>query len=377
MFLLIVFGMEILQNLLRRYDFRMEKTARNSNIELLRIILMFMVILLHFNNSEMGGAFNYVENKPLNSFMLYFLESLSICAVNCFMIISGYFLAYNKSVKFSKILDLLFIVVLYKLFDFALSIILGLKSFSIKSFVACFIPSNYFAIFYIITYIFSPFIIIVFDNISKKLQNILLILLLLIFVCLPTCIDIIGNIGVNLNSISPISTNGNGAGYTVVQFLIMLVVGMYLRRNEIKGNPFVLLSIYIISSLIMTIFIKHFSSLYNYCSMFTVINAVCIFLLFNRLHFSSKIINFISKSVFSIYCLHVGFTMNELWKNYCIKPEFVGGGILEELLCVVISVSLMFIICLVIDIIMRSSIIHCKNKIFTKLPNLFSIEGNN
>ena len=74
----------------------MEKTARNSNIELLRIILMFMVILLHFNNSEMGGAFNYAENKPLNSFILYFLESLSICAVNCFMIISGYFLAYNK-----------------------------------------------------------------------------------------------------------------------------------------------------------------------------------------------------------------------------------------------------------------------------------------
>ena len=51
----------------------MSKLERNSNIELLRIILMFMVILLHFNNSEMGGAFNYVENKPLNSFILYFL----------------------------------------------------------------------------------------------------------------------------------------------------------------------------------------------------------------------------------------------------------------------------------------------------------------
>ena len=158
---------------------------------------------------------------------------------------------------------------------------------------------------------------------------------------------------------------------------IMLIVGMYLRRNEIKGNPFVLLSIYIISSLIMTFFIKHFSSLYNYCSMFTVINAVCLFLLFNRLQFASKIINFISKSVFSIYCLHVGFSMNELWKKYCIKSLLIGGGIIEELLCIVFSVSLMFIICLLIDIIMQSTVIHCKNKIFTKLPNLFSIEGNN
>ena len=32
----------------------MEKT-RNSNIELLRIILMIMVITLHFNNGEIGG----------------------------------------------------------------------------------------------------------------------------------------------------------------------------------------------------------------------------------------------------------------------------------------------------------------------------------
>lgn len=35
----------------------MEKgnSRRNSNIELLRIILMIMVITLHFNNGEMGG----------------------------------------------------------------------------------------------------------------------------------------------------------------------------------------------------------------------------------------------------------------------------------------------------------------------------------
>ena len=108
----------------------MDKTIRNSNIELLRIVLMFMVILLHFNNGSMGGAFNYVKNLPVNSFVLYFFESLSICAVNCFMIISGYFLAYNKTVKLSKIVDLLFIVILYNLFDLILAILLKENVFS-------------------------------------------------------------------------------------------------------------------------------------------------------------------------------------------------------------------------------------------------------
>ena len=29
----------------------------NSNIELLRIVLILMVLILHFNNSTMGGGF--------------------------------------------------------------------------------------------------------------------------------------------------------------------------------------------------------------------------------------------------------------------------------------------------------------------------------
>lgn len=352
----------------------MEKTARNSNIELLRIILMFMVILLHFNNGEMGGAFNYVENKPLNSFILYFFESLSICAVNCFMLISGYFLAYNKTVKLSKILDLLFIVILYNFYGFILSIFMGYSTFSIKSLIGCFVPSNYFAIFYIITYIFSPFIVLIFDKLTSKLQNILLIIIFLIFICLPTFIDIIDNIGLNLNGISPISINGNCSGYTVVQFFVMMIIGMYLRRNNTKVKSIFLLSFYLLSTLIMTLLINYFPSLYNYCSIFTVMNAVCLFLLFNKLNFSSKTINFVSKSIFSIYCLHVCFSMEELWRKYFIMPKFVGGEILAELLCISISIFIMFTVCLTIDIIMRGTIIYYKNKLFTKLPNLFSLE---
>ena len=351
----------------------MAKLERNSNIELLRIVLMFMVILLHFNNGTMGGAFNYVTDMPVNSFILYLLEYFSICAVNCFMIISGYFLAYNKTVKLSKVFDLLFIVILYRLFDFLVAISLGYNTFSLKSFVACFIPANYFAIFYIVTYIFSPYIVILFDNLSKKNQNILIFFSVLIFVLLPTFLNLAGNVGFNLNSISPISTNGNGSGYTVVQFYVSLLIGVYIRRNEVKINTFVLLCVYLVSSIIMTLFVHKFSSLYDYCSVFTVINAICLFLLFNKLSFVSKTVNFVSKSVFPIYCIHVGFSANELWKNILIRPEYIEGGIVNMLICAIISVTLMFLACLVVDIIVRYTINITKNKILNRLPEIINI----
>lgn len=46
-----------------------EKTKRQSNVELLRSILMFMVIILHYNNAEMGGGFAYATGASL-----YFLR---------------------------------------------------------------------------------------------------------------------------------------------------------------------------------------------------------------------------------------------------------------------------------------------------------------
>lgn len=45
------------------------KTVRKSNIELLRALLMFMVIVLHYNNEQMGGGFGYATGISLLSFI--------------------------------------------------------------------------------------------------------------------------------------------------------------------------------------------------------------------------------------------------------------------------------------------------------------------
>ena len=65
----------------------MEKRERQSNIELLRILVMLGVVVLHMNlyglkmAAEFSGKFIF----------MHFTESLFICAVNVFVLITGYF----------------------------------------------------------------------------------------------------------------------------------------------------------------------------------------------------------------------------------------------------------------------------------------------
>lgn len=65
--------------------------VRQSNIEFLRIVLMFGVIVLHYCNPEIGGGRKFVYPHSLNYYSLNILVSLFVCAVNLFVLISGFF----------------------------------------------------------------------------------------------------------------------------------------------------------------------------------------------------------------------------------------------------------------------------------------------
>ena len=73
--------------------------VRNSSIELLRIIMMMGVIILHYNNSNLGGGYRYVKEGSLNNYYLFFLNNLFVYAVDIFIMISGYFLCKTENRK--------------------------------------------------------------------------------------------------------------------------------------------------------------------------------------------------------------------------------------------------------------------------------------
>lgn len=157
------------------------KLVRDSNIELARILAIIGVIILHYNNPEIGGAFNYADKGSYNYYILYFLESISICAVNLFVLISGFFMYKTKSRNLMKPFQLLSQVIIFSGGIYLLKVLLGKAIFSPVSFVKALIPNNYFVILYIVLYFISPYLNIVFENLTEKKMREMVVILFLIF----------------------------------------------------------------------------------------------------------------------------------------------------------------------------------------------------
>ena len=65
------------------------KEKRNIGLDLLRILSMFMVLILHLLGK--GGMLEKESNSQIYYLIYNFMEILCIVAVNCYVLISGYF----------------------------------------------------------------------------------------------------------------------------------------------------------------------------------------------------------------------------------------------------------------------------------------------
>ena len=141
---------------------------------------MMGVIILHYNNETIGGGLLYVTNNSLNYYILMVLESLCICAVDLFMLISGYFSYMGKKTTLYKPIALIAQVII---FSFCWNLLTGLikETLTIKSILSSLVPANYFVILYITVYLLSPYLNLLYERITKKFIVLLFILFSLYF----------------------------------------------------------------------------------------------------------------------------------------------------------------------------------------------------
>ena len=81
---------------------------RNSNIDMIRIVAMLLVVALHC--MDYGGFIKLSEANLFLSLFVSLNHTISICAVNCFALISGYLLTdgkkrWNKLAGFRYLLE--------------------------------------------------------------------------------------------------------------------------------------------------------------------------------------------------------------------------------------------------------------------------------
>lgn len=287
-----------------------DKSERQSNFELMRIISMLFIIIWHiiFHGHMLQNSYN---QAVFNCLVL--IRYVIVVHVNSFIILMGYFQSKSKF-KMSKFLRLIGEVIVYSVIIYIIGIKIGLIGrFDLMALFKC-IDEYWFIKNYLIVYILSDYINKFVDCLSKNDYKKLLILLFLIF----------SVVGVNLL---------NNSGYNFYHFIFLYLVGCYLRKYPIKdSNLFNYLSVnkykfFLIVIFFVMVFINYFllymflnpinyNIMFNnsarimyelslaYASPFIIMQSICYFEFFRYINIKSIIINFISSCVLGIYLFH-------------------------------------------------------------------------
>ena len=135
----------------------MEKTVvRESNIELLRNISMFMILVIHANFVSLPKIeYEELVANTTPSIVRFFIESIGIVAVNVFVFISGWF---GVNTRRKSVLSFIYLILWYLLGGGMLFIILGEKSFSLEWLLVVLqlTPHDWFIKSYVVLMIIAP-----------------------------------------------------------------------------------------------------------------------------------------------------------------------------------------------------------------------------
>lgn len=278
-------------------------TKRLSNIELLRIVCMFMVLCLHVDFVAIGTpTLSDIEANPVNAEIRIFVELLCIVAVNVFVMISGWF-GIKPSIKgfCSFMWQVIFMIGMLTIAGF---IFLDIP-FNRVSILQCFGlygGGNWFVNAYIGLYVLSP-ILNAFINHSSSRQIATFLVGFYVFQTIFGFTE---------------SSPAIRGGYSTFSFIGLYILSSYLHKIQ---NSFSIKHIYalIIISLSINFVLYNIllavradfwaNKLILYFNPLVIIQAAGILLLFSRIKISDKIskpINFVAASCFAVYLLHAG-----------------------------------------------------------------------
>lgn len=345
---------------------------RMANLELLRIVSMLLVIVLHF----VGKSQSYLDlmkaHMEVWEYVAWAIESLSIVAVNVYMLLSGYLLA-GSTFKVKRLAQLWLQILFYSVGIGLLMAAFGFvpnEGMSIYYLAKLFLPVStehyWFMTAYVLMYLFLPVIMLGVKNLSKKQFQVVLGLLLFVF-----CV---------VKSVVPVSLAVDKQGYDCIWYLCVALLAAYIRLH---GIPFFSgikrsLAVYLTASIGIfsgTMLLRYIwlhtgndmvGGCFHYNFILVLLAALGFFYLFLHLKIKqgvcSKVICKLAPYTLGVYLWHEHYAIRYEW------PEWIQnllGGATEGVMwfvALLVSVVVVFVIGILLDML-RSLLFACMDKL--------------
>lgn len=274
---------------------------RDSNIELLRIVSMFLVMIVHADYLALGTPTQEdISASYCNSFARAFVEALSCICVNVFVLISGWF---KIKFRFERLMEFIFQVIFIGVALYFLMRVWGYTEvMSIKDWTRLFLMKSrayWFVKAYLILYVFAPLLNSFIDNCNRSQLKVFLIGFFFLQ-------SIYGFYASNV---------WFSEGYSPLSFMGLYILSSYMRLYPncwVRLCKYIDMTIYLSISaftalcaiLLTPLFEKGSTLMFLYSSPFVIMASVYFFLFFTKLSFKSKFVNWISISAFAAFLVH-------------------------------------------------------------------------
>ena len=351
--------------------------TRNSNLELYRIIVMFLIVAHHFVVNS--GVLDTMYKTPLNanSLFLFLFGAWGKTGINCFMLITGYFMC-KSNITLKKYVKLIGEVLVYNITISLIFFTFGIGS--IKDIIDGLlifrnVDSNNFIACFLLFYLLIPFLNILLQNITQKQHQYLIALLAFLYIFLGT----MPKFSVVMNYVS--------------WFSFLYIVAAYIRFHQIKNRKWglwtgffiIMASLSVIACLFLgdrlnKQLVYKFVSDSNTFLAFAI--GFCSFMFFKDLKIKqSRVINTIGGSTFGVLCIHANSnTMRKwLWGTVLNVKGAYSLPFGKLVLFSVISTLAVFLVCSMIEIaqqrIVEKKMLNWieRNSLFCKINERFEM----
>lgn len=343
------------------------KSKRSSNIELYRIIVMLLIVAHH--SIANSGVLELMAEEPssLKSTFAYLLGMWGKTGINCFVMITGYFMCLSH-ISGRKFVKLLLEVLFYDLAIGSIFLLTDYTPFSLKEVAKMCLPikdmTSGFTSAFLVFFLTIPFLNKLVHSLGEK-EHLFLILLFTGMYVLPRYLPFVKS---QMNY--------------VVWFGVIYFIASYLRlhadkvyKNENAQFWGMMTGISIMFSIVMSVIVVRitnnvysWSYLMSDCQgIMAIVVAVCSFMYFKNLRIrQNRIINTIAASCFGVLQIHTNSDSMRQWLWYDIvnvREYFTEDGFSWK---IIVSISIIYVSCTIIDYI---RIQHIETPVFKILDN--------